>query len=397
MDFTDDKSTVYFDELIDRRNSGSLKWDSKGDTPDVIPLWVADMDFKTAPPIITALRERVNTGIFGYVNVGESYYDSLINWNERRHGWLIDRKKVIYTTGVVPAISAIIMAMTKPGNGVILQTPAYNCFFSSIRNNGCKIVENPLRRIDCPVGFSYEIDFEQLEKLAADENNVLLILCNPHNPSGRVWRRDELLKIRDICKAYGVRVISDEIHCELIHPGCNRYIPYAVIDQNAIVCISPSKAFNTAGLQIANIICPDNNTLRMIDRAINDNEVCDVNPFGVIALQVAYNQCEPWLISLIDYLQENYLLLRRMLSDIHGISICDSESTYLAWIDISGLRIDGLPASGNSVEDYLLRTAKVRVAGGSAYRDNGYIRINYACPRNRLKEALHRIRVALMR
>lgn len=380
-----------FDIPTNRRSSGSMKWDAEGDPADVIPLWVADMDFPTAPAIISALRERVDTGIFGYTQVMPEYYEALTRWFATRHHWHIDSERVIYTSGVVPAISAIIKALAKPGEGVILQTPAYNCFFSSIRNNKCNIIENPLLRIEKPGGFSYEIDFSGLESLASDPKNTLMILCNPHNPSGRVWNRDELNRIREICSKHDVRVISDEIHCELVHPDSQPYVPYATIDPSAVVCTSPSKAFNTAGLQIANIICPDPETQKRIDRAINDNEVCDVNPFGVIGLEAAYNRGGEWLDALNRYLYDNYLTLRDMLSaSAPQLPICLSESTYLAWIDIRPLRM-----SGDEVADYLLRTARVRVASGSTYGDPNYIRINYACQRRVLIEALTRIANAL--
>lgn len=385
-----------FDELTDRRNSASMKWDGEGDLPEVIPLWVADMDFRTAPAIVEALRRRVDTGIFGYVSVPGSYYESLIRWKKTRHNWLIRRDQVIYTSGVVPAVSAIIKGLTRPGDGVILQTPAYNCFFSSIRNNKCRQIDNPLQRIETSTGFTYEIDFDSLESLAADPDNTLMILCNPHNPSGRVWSPEELQRIAEICRRNGVRVISDEIHCELVHPGSRPYTPYANIDPDAIICCSPSKAFNTAGLQIANIICPDEETRQKVDRAINDNEVCDVNPFGVIGLQAAYDKGEEWLEELNMYLEGNRELLRDLLlGEIPGLKICDSESTYLCWADVTGLTIGGHPATGDMIEDYLLHEAKVRIASGSTYGAPDYIRINYACPRQRLIEALQRMISAL--
>ncbi len=386
-----------FDELTDRRNSGSMKWDEEGDDADVIQMWVADMDFRTAPSIVEALRKRVDTGIFGYTYVSDSYYESLIRWNIERHGWEIRRESVIYTSGVVPALSAIIKAMTSPGDGVILQTPAYNCFFSSIRNNKCRMVENPLKRVDTALGFTYEIDFDQLETLAAHPSSTLMILCNPHNPSGRVWSREELMKVRDICHRNGVRVVSDEIHCELVHPGDRKYIPYATIDPEAIVCISPSKAFNTAGLQIANIVTPDEQVRSRIDRAINDNEVCDVNPFGVIGLQAAYNEGREWLKELNSYLYSNYQLLRDSLNkrDFPDLQICESEATYLAWIDVSGFMINGPKATGDEIEKLLLEKARVRVASGSTYGAPDFIRLNYACPRPRLAEAIARIQKTL--
>ncbi|MDE6010339.1 MAG: pyridoxal phosphate-dependent aminotransferase, partial [Muribaculaceae bacterium] len=378
-------------ELTDRRASGSMKWDSEGDAPDVIQLWVADMDFRTAPAVTEALRRRVDTGIFGYTHVPDSYYEALDRWFTTRHGWSIDRRMVIYTSGVVPAISAIIKAIVAPGEGVILQTPAYNCFFSSVRNNKALRLDNPLIRTDLPAGFTYTIDFEGLEQLVSRPEARMLILCNPHNPTGRVWSRDELERVRDICRSHDVRVVSDEIHCELVHPDATAYIPYATIDDRAIICCSPSKAFNTAGLQIANIVCPDEETRRRVDRAINDNEVCDVNPFGVTALQAAYNDGSDWLDALNEYLYGNYRLLRETFAALLSpLPVCDSESTYLAWIDI---RSTGMTA--DEVARLLLERARVRVSSGSSYGDDHCIRINYATQRERLRLALYRIAGAL--
>ncbi len=380
-----------FDSLINRRNTSSMKWDADGYDSDVMPLWVADMDFRTAPCIINALRKRVEHGIFGYVDVPSSYFDALTHWFETRHKWHIDRSKVIYTSGVVPAISAIIKGLAKAGEGVILQTPAYNCFFSSIRNNGCKIIDNPLKRVETETGFTYRVDYDNLETLASDPLNRLMILCNPHNPSGRVWTRNELERIKEICDKNGVRVISDEIHCELVHPNSDPYTPYALVDPQAIICCSPSKAFNIAGLQIANIVAPDNETRAKIDRAINDNEVCDVNPFGVQALQAAYNEGEEWLTELNSYLFENYRHLREFFREqLPQFPVCDSQSTYLAWIDITATGIES-----DEIEKILLKKAKVRISSGTTYGDSSYIRINYACPRSRLDEALNRIAAAL--
>lgn len=376
-----------FDELTQRRNTSSLKWDTMKDG-EVIPLWVADMDFRTAPAVTEALQRRVASGIFGYVDVPEKYYEALIGWFKRRHDWDINRERVIYTSGVVPAISAIIKALTVPGDGVIVQTPAYNCFFSSIRNNGCRNIDNPLIRVEEEKGFTFRIDFEGLERLASDPRNKLLILCNPHNPTGRVWTLTELRTIRNICHRHDVRVVSDEIHCELTHFGFS-YIPYGCIDEDAIICCSPSKAFNTAGLQIANIVCPDSKTQTRVDRAINDNEVCDVNPFGVDGLIAAYNHGGEWLDALKVYLDNNYKRFRQVVAEkITGWKVCNSESTYLAWIDVSATGM-----TGDEMEEYLLEKFKVRVSSGSIYGSPEYIRINYACPRQRLDEALHRISI----
>lgn len=378
-----------FDTPVDRRGSGSYKWDSASQQ-DVIPLWVADMDFPTAPVIIDALRRRVDHGVFGYVKVSDDYYDALISWNRHRHGWTINRDMVIYTSGVVPAVSAIIKALTRPGDGVIVNTPAYNCFFSSIRNNRCTIVENPLIRVDSGDSFTYRIDLDSLEEACADPTNKVMILCNPHNPTGRIWTRGELEEIAGICHRHGVTVISDEIHCELTLPG-REYTPYATVDPYAVVCCSPSKAFNIAGLQIANIVAPSEPVRAVIDRAINDNEVCDVNPFGVTALIAAYNHGAPWLDALRDYISGNYaMLLDFFTTELPSLKVCSLESTYLAWVDITALGI-----SSEKLEEHALETERVWVNAGSMYGSEGYIRINMACPRSRLLEGLRRLKRAV--
>ncbi len=382
-------SDFNFDIAPDRRHTSSFKWDST-DIEDVIPLWVADMDFATAPCVVEALRHRVDHGVFGYVKVPESYYVSLDNWFARRHGWHIWRDSVIYTSGVVPAISAIIKALVKPGEGVIVQTPAYNCFFSSIRNNGCRLVENPLIREDNEAGFTYRIDFEDLREKVLLPDTRLLLLCNPHNPTGRVWTREELEKIREICREGDVKVVSDEIHCELTIPGIE-YVPYGTVDEKAIICCSPSKAFNIAGLQIANIIVPDEEERALIDRAININEVCDVNPFGVVALQAAYNGGEEWLDALREYIYGNYQELKNFFNEkLPQLRVCDLEATYLAWIDIRSLGI-----SSSALEEIALERYGVWVNAGTMYALDGYIRINMACPRGRLMDGLARLCAAI--
>lgn len=380
-----------FDELIDRRGTGSYKWDTCPN-PEMIPLWVADMDFRVAPPIIEALKARVDCGIFGYVKVPETYYAAIQRWFRLRHGWTILRDHILYTIGVVPAVSACIKAMVPEGHGVILQTPAFNYFFTSVVNNGCKIFKNPLHRIETPTGFTYEMDFDGLRELASRDDVDMLILCNPHNPSGRVWTREELERLRDICHENGVRVVSDEIHCEIVHPGYD-YIPYMTVDHDAIVCCSPSKGFNIAGLQNANIIARDEEVRHKIDRAINDNEVCDVNPFGVVALQAAYDEGGEWLDALNAYLYENYLYVREFMArELPALKVCDAESTYLAWVDVSSLGM-----SAEEVERLGKEQGNVWVSAGNIFGDSDYVRINFACPRSRLEEGMKRFVAAFSR
>lgn len=379
-----------FSRPTERRGTDSYKWDSAPEA-DIIPLWVADMDFETFPGITEALQRRVAHGIFGYTRVPEAYYEAVCNWFGKHHGWHINREHIIYTSGVVPAVSAVIKALTLPGDQVIVQGPVYNCFFSSIRNNGCEMVSNSL--IYNKEELRYEIDFDDLERKLAHERARLMLLCNPHNPGGRVWTRDELTRVVELCHKYGVRVVSDEIHCELTLYD-NEYVPFGSLpdelSRGSITCCSPSKAFNTAGLQIANIVCRDAEVRNRIDRAININEVCDVNPFGVIALQAAYSdEGYEWLTQLRAYISSNYDLLReRFARELPKCKVMRMEGTYLAWIDCSELHI-----SSDEIEEMLMHENKVWVNAGSMYGTEGaaFIRINMACTSELLNEGITRI------
>ena len=380
-----------FDELVDRRGTNSYKWDS-APGGDVLPMWVADMDFRAAPPIIDALRRRVEHGVFGYVKVPGEYYDAVAGWFARRHGWHIERDWIMYTSGVVPAVSVVVKALCSPGDRVILQTPVYNCFFSSVRNNGCEVLENPLRNDHG----RFTIDYDDLEAKAADPRATMLVLCNPHNPVGRVWTAGELRRLNDICLRHGVRVLSDEIHCELTRPGL-AYQPFAAVSddcrRNAIVANSPSKSFNTAGLQIANIISDDAEARARIDRAINVNEVCDVNPFGVEALMAAYNEGGPWLDALRQYLWGNYAALCRFFAErLPALGVTPLEGTYLVWVDCRALG-----ATSDELAARLASEGRVMVNSGTMYgrAGEGFIRINIACPRSRMMEGLGRIAAVL--
>lgn len=380
-----------FDELVDRRGTNSYKWDS-APGGDVLPMWVADMDFRAAPPIIDALRRRVEHGVFGYVKVPGEYYDAVAGWFARRHGWHIERDWIMYTSGVVPAVSVVVKALCSPGDRVILQTPVYNCFFSSVRNNGCEVLENPLRNDHG----RFTIDYDDLEAKAADPRATMLVLCNPHNPVGRVWTAGELRRLNDICLRHGVRVLSDEIHCELTRPGL-AYQPFAAVSddcrRNAIVANSPSKSFNTAGLQIANIISDDAEARARIDRAINVNEVCDVNPFGVEALMAAYNEGGPWLDALRQYLWGNYAALCRFFAErLPALGVTPLEGTYLVWVDCRALG-----ATSDELAARLASEGRVMVNSGTMYgrAGEGFIRINIACPRSRMMEGLSRIAAVL--
>ena len=374
-----------FDKITDRRATNSYKWDSAPE--GVLPMWVADMDFRTAPAVIDALQKRVAHGIFGYTRVPDAYYDAVTSWFSRRHGWDIDREWIIYTSGVVPAVSAVIKALTMPGDKVIVQTPVYNCFFSSIRNNGCEIVSNPLRR----TADTYEMDFDALERCAADPRAKVMLLCNPHNPAGRVWTPDELTRLGNICLRNGVTVVADEIHCELVYQGF-KYTPFASLSDaflhRSVTCVSPSKAFNIAGLQIANIVAFDNDLRSRIDKAININEVCDVNPFGVAATIAAYNEGEEWLNQLVDYLHGNYEAMAEFCRrELPEFPIARLEGTYLVWMDCSSL---GMPS--DALEHALLDDARLWLNAGTMYgaEGEGYMRWNIACPRSVMLDGLNR-------
>lgn len=377
-----------FDEFVERRGTNCVKWD-ESPSDDVIPLWVADMDFRVAPAIQNALEQRVAHGVFGYNIVPESYYEAVISWFRRRHQWEIQRQWMLYTTAVVPAMSCVIKALTMHGEKVLILSPAYNCFFSSIRNNGCEVLESPL----IAVGDTFEIDWQDFEAKCADEKTTLFLLCNPHNPSGRVWTKEELQRMYDMCRKHDVKVASDEIHCELIMPG-QQFVPFGTITDDCVVMNSPSKNFNTAGLQIANIICSHPSWRRRIDRAININEVCDVNPFGVVALEAAYNESEDWIDELCQYLWGNYTVLRDFIGkNIPQWKVCRLEGTYLPWVDISAMGI-----TSQELCDRLLRDAKVWINPGTMYgpkTGEGYVRLNIATQRSRLVEALNRVAKAL--
>ena len=405
-----------FDEPIERRGTGCVKWDnshlashaSRLTPHDVIPLWVADMDFKAAPAIQEAIRKRAEHGVFGYTHVGDDYYEAVISWFQRRHQWTIRREEILYTTGVVPAMSVAIKALTMPGEKVLILSPDYNCFFSSIRNNGCEVLESslvpPYPRTPAPPIFS--VDWPDFEAKCADEKTTVFLLCNPHNPTGRVWTAEEQERMNTICMRHGVKVVSDEIHCELVMPG-HRFQPFAAVSeacrQNSVILNSPSKSFNIAGLQTANIICAQPAWRRRIDRAVNINEVCDLNPFGPVALIAAYNESEDWIDELNQYIWGNYRALCDFAEKHLPLwKVCPMEGTYLAWIDIMSLsshsRTSVPPYPRTSVSqqyaDRLLSEAGVWVNPGTLYgpqSGEGYIRLNLATQRSRLMEALQRI------
>lgn len=383
-----------FDSITPRKGTNCVKWDAEAPVrpgKDVIPMWVADMDFQAAPFIREALQKRLDHGVFGYTVVPQGWYDCVASWFGRRHGWKIDPSWIQYTTGVVPGISAVIKALTSPGDKVIIQTPVYNCFFSSIRNNGCIAAESPLRICGGP---RYEMDFESFERVCADPAAKIFLLCNPHNPAGRVWTLEELEKAGEICRRHGVIVVSDEIHCEIVRPGLS-YVPMGSVDQsNTISLVSPSKSFNIAGLQMAAIVSDNPDWRKRIDKAININEICDVNPFGPVGVEAAYSkEGAQWLDELNAYIWANYDLMKAKLQPLaDAFPVFELEGTYLAWIDCRGL---GIPSA--DIENSLLENEGVWINAGTMYGCDGFIRVNLAAPRSLVSEGLDRLVCGLKR
>ena len=352
-------------------------------------MWVADMGFAVCPDIIDAMKQRLEHPILGYTVEPEDYYPAIHDWILNHHQWSIHRRWLKFIPGIVKGIGIVCNLFLKPDEKVIVMPPVYHPFFLTPQGNHREVVWNPLKRKED--GY-YEMDFDNLAQVY-DEKCKVLILCNPHNPCGRVWTKEELTRMNDICMKYGVKVVSDEIHCELIMPGY-QFQPFAAVSeqcrQNSVILNSPSKSFNIAGLQVANIICSQPEWRRRLDRAININEVCDVNPFAPVALKAAYNESEDWLDELNQYLWGNYTFLCDFIEkNIPQWKVCRLEGTYLPWVDISAMGI-----SAQQLCDRLIEEARVWINPGTMYgpeTGKGYVRLNIACPRSRLKEALERI------
>lgn len=373
-----------FDKLTDRRGVGSLKWDVP---KRELPMWVADMDFETAPEIIEALRRRVEHGIFGYSVVTPDWYEAYRDWWGRRHGLKMEKDWLIFCTGVVPAISSAVRKLTTVGENVLVQTPVYNIFFNSIRNNGRNILENPLVYEDG----RYKVDFADLEAKLAEPQTTLMLLCNPHNPVGKIWDAETLARIGDLCARHHVLVLSDEIHCDLTDPGCD-YVPFASVSEacrdNSITCFAPTKAFNLAGLQTAAVMVPDPVIRHKLDRGLNTDEVAEPNAFAVGAAVAAFREGEEWLEELREYLFENKQCVRRFVGErIPGIRVAPSRATYLLWLDCADVAEDA-----GELADFIRKDSGLYLTPGEEYGACGrqFIRLNAACPRGRLLEGLER-------
>ncbi|SFD65143.1 cystathione beta-lyase [Paenibacillus catalpae] len=374
-----------FDEVVNRRNTNSTKWDTSQEHEDIIPMWVADMDFKAADPIIRAMEKKLAHGIFGYAHISDAYYEAEINWWRNRHHCEIEKEWIAFTPGVIPALSAAIQAFTVAGDKVLIQTPVYNAFSIVVTNNGREIVENELIND----GASYEIDFEDFEAKASDERVKLFILCNPHNPVGKVWRKEELERLSDICLRHNVLVLADEIHRDLVFDG-QPYVPFVSVDRmNAITCTSPSKTFNLAGLKMANVIVPDKEHKEKLIHALHVNGLHDPNVFGIEAVIAAYNEGEEWLDQLLVYLKSNRDYFLSFVQDkLPELKVITPESTYLMWLDCSSVGI-----GSEELSRRLLEEAGLRINEGSIYgkSGDGFIRINIGCTRAVLTDGLERL------
>jgi len=374
-----------FDKLTDRRGVGSLKWD----VPErELPMWVADMDFETAPEIIEFLKERVEHGIFGYAVVTEEWAEAYRGWWSRRHHLEMEKDWLIYCTGVVPAISSAVRKLTTVGENVLIQTPVYNIFFNSIRNNGRNVLESPL----VYDGGEYSIDFDDLEEKLADPQTTLMLLCNPHNPVGKIWDRETLAKIGELCARHHVLVLADEVHCDLTDPGYE-YVPFASVSEicrdNSVTCIAPTKTFNIAGLQTAAAVVPNPVLRHKLGRGLNTDEVAEPNAFAIGAAVAAFNKGEEWLEELREYLDGNKRCVRQFIGQkIPQMRVVPSHATYLLWLDCGGITEDA-----GELTEFIRRDSGLYLTEGGEYGACGrkFIRLNPACPRERLMEGMNRL------
>lgn len=374
-----------FDTMHDRRGTGSLKWDVE---ERELPMWVADMDFTTVPEVTEALVKKASEGIFGYSVVPEEWQEAIRNrWGT--YGLSIEKDWLIFCTGVIPAVTCAVKRMTNVGDNVVVQTPVYGIFFNSVENQGRHVLESPLTYD----GLHYGIDFADLEKKLSHPLTTLMILCNPHNPTGNVWSREELARIGELCAKHHVTVLSDEIHCELTVPGVT-YTPFASVSEicknNSITCISASKTFNLAGLQSAAVIIPDEKIRRIMERGLNSDEVAEPGVFAMAGTIAAYTKGDAWLSSLREYLFQNRSVVQKFLQkELPELVLTPQEATYLLWINVSRVAEDS-----GELCDVIRKETGLYVSKGAGFRGNGrqFIRVNIACPRERLLDGLSRLK-----
>ena len=374
-----------FDKITDRKGTSSLKWDTR---ENELPMWVADMDFETAPAIVEAIEKRAENGIFGYSVVPDEWSRSICNWWKNRHRYDMKPESLVFCTGVVPAISSIVRKMTAVGENVLIQTPVYNIFFNSILNNGRRVIENKLLYD----GKAYSVDFDDLEKKLADPQTTLMLLCNPQNPAGKIWDKETLIKIGELCIKHNVLIVSDEIHCDLTDPD-KEYIPFASISEefemNSITCISPTKAFNIAGLQTSAVMIPNKVIRRKVERGLNTDEVAEPNVFAINAAIAAFNEGGEWLDELKEYIYKNKQTVKDYLDkNVPQIKLVYSEATYLLWLDCTSFVKDG-----DSFAGFVRKNSGLWVSDGSAYGNGDkFIRMNIATQRERVLDGLERLK-----
>ncbi|WP_315108946.1 MalY/PatB family protein [Clostridium intestinale] len=374
-----------FSLLTNRTSTNSLKWDVK---ENELPMWVADMDFKTAPEIIEAINNRVSHGIFGYNIIPDEFFNVISQWWDKRHHFQINTEWMMFCTGVVPAISSIVRKMTTVGENILIQSPVYNIFYNSILNNGRHVLSSDL----IYDGKEYTIDFDDLEEKLSMPQTTMMILCNPHNPIGKIWDRAILERIGELCYKHNVIVLSDEIHCDIVMPD-HEYIPFASISEkclmNSITCIAPTKAFNLAGLQTACIVVPNDKLRYKVNRGINTDEVAEPNSFSTTATIAAFTKGEAWLDELREYIEENKNISYKYISDrIPALYVVPSHATYLLWIDCSKIC-----SSSVELTNFIREKTGLYMSDGEEYGSNGttFIRMNIACPRERLLDGLKRL------
>lgn len=384
-----------FDAVIDRSNNFAAKWsemDKKYGTNDLLPMWIADMDFKTAPCIIDALRDRLEQGIYGYTTRPASYNESIASWADRRYGWKINPKWLIFSPGVIPTISILIQEMTKENDKIMIQEPVYSPFNSVVKQNKRELVISQLIKLK---DGNYVMDYEDIESKIKDVK--VFILCNPHNPVGRVWTKEELKKLGDICIRHNVLVISDEIHSDIIFKN-HKHIPFGSIseefEQNSITCMAPTKTFNIAGLQTSQVILPNEEHYQILDNAFIRLDIRRNNAFSLVATEAAYNHGEDWLNEYLKYIEENMdFAINYIKENIPSLKVRKPEGTYLLWVDFSETGL-----SDEEIAKALVDKGKVALNSGESFGTGGkgYQRINLACPRAMVEDGLSRIKKAIM-
>ena len=387
-----------FETIINRTNTGSAKWEQmKGWNPnvseDIVPFSVADMEIKNPPEIVEGLKKYIDSTVLGYTMPTESYLDAVCGWMKKRHNWEINPEWIVGASGVVGAFYSAIKAFSNPGEGIIIMTPVYYPFYFAIERNHRKLVKNPLINN----GSTYVIDYEDLEKKAKDPNNKILLFCSPHNPTGRVWSKEELEKIGEICLKNNVLIISDEIHFDLIMPGYKHTVFASISEElsnNMIVCTAPSKTFNLAGMQTSNIIIPNKKLRDGYGKQVQSDGFFTLNILGFKACEIAYRECEAWLEELIQLIYHNHLELKKYIEEnIPEIKVFPLEGTYLQWMDFNGLGLDK-----DELEKLLHEEAFVFFDEGYVFGEEGnaYERMNIACPTKVMMDGLVRLKETLM-